>query len=74
MSSMTDTIWRVLEAVGRKRERGITQVELHQELNIGAQPVFHIIKQLSTRGLVKKVNLVFQKNNTNLCLHTIFAH
>ncbi|KAI9597783.1 hypothetical protein BDF19DRAFT_284898 [Syncephalis fuscata] len=72
-TSITDTNWRVLEAVARRRERGITQVELHQILHIGAQSVFHIIKQLSILNLVKKVNLVFQKNNTNLCLHTHFA-
>ncbi|RKP24195.1 hypothetical protein SYNPS1DRAFT_30037 [Syncephalis pseudoplumigaleata] len=73
MSAITDSTWRVLEAIGRRRERGITQVELHQTLNIGAQSVFHIIKRLSSFNLVKKVNLVFQRNSTNLCLHTNYA-
>jgi DNA-binding IclR family transcriptional regulator len=52
MATMTETVWRLLEAVGRRRERGITQVELHQALNIGAQSIFHIVKQLTTRDLM----------------------
>ncbi|RKP08098.1 hypothetical protein THASP1DRAFT_30098 [Thamnocephalis sphaerospora] len=69
-----NAIWRLLETTTRRRERGITQIELAKELKIGPQSVFHMVKQLTSLDLIKKVAVVYGKSSTNLCLHERFAH
>ncbi|GAA5989786.1 hypothetical protein JCM10908_002322 [Rhodotorula pacifica] len=68
-SSLTPTIYSVLQMISRCREEGATAVRISKELGIDPKSVFHYLKVPQQLGIIKKFRDTDDGRWTNRALH-----
>ncbi|GAA5870532.1 hypothetical protein JCM3774_003701 [Rhodotorula dairenensis] len=68
-SSLTPTIYSVLQMISRSREEGTTAVRISKELGIDPKSVFHYLKVPQQLGIIKKFRDTDEGRWTNRALH-----
>lgn len=69
---MTEQVETALLAIGRARERGLSQVQIAQECQFSAKDCFRFIRPLVDMELVAKMPYLESKKNTNILFHRCF--
>ncbi|BGP35225.1 hypothetical protein JCM10296v2_007057 [Rhodotorula toruloides] len=68
-TSLTPTIYAVLQMISRGRDEGTTAVRISKEMGIDPKSVFHYIKIPQQLGIIKKFSDVDEGCRTNRVVH-----
>jgi hypothetical protein len=62
---------KLLEAVARSREKGVTQIDLKDTFNVDAKSIFYYVKNLIIRGYlyVRRIAAVGDKRITDIIFY-----